>query len=69
MSYYILGHEVDSKESLSNNREKSIRKKTFALIAGFHDSQQSQLFYLLSKNGRRYLLYPFIIFCIVGGRI
>lgn len=35
MSYYILGHEVDSKESLSNNREKSIRKKTFALIAGF----------------------------------
>jgi len=28
-----------------------------------------QLFYLLSKNGRRYLLYPFIIFCIVGGRI
>lgn len=28
-----------------------------------------EFFYLLSKNGRRYLLYPFIIFCIVGGRI
>lgn len=28
-----------------------------------------ELFYSLSKNGRRYLLYPFIIFCIVGGRI
>lgn len=26
-------------------------------------------YHLLSKNGRRYLLYPFIIFCIVGGRI